>query len=565
VTKTSAVIQVVGPDPRTPSHVAFFTGSRRALLLPLLFIAGFVAMTALPPVRANSRLAWSFWAAAICLGAWYAWLVANVVGRGRTLSVRTDIRKQHYLQACAQGSVLLYWGFYWREVYDSAHLIAAQLVFAYAFDVLLSWSRRDEYTLGFSQFPVIFSISLFLWFKPDWFFLQFALVATGFLAKELIRWEKNGRRVHIFNPSSFPLGLFSLVLLLTASTDKSWGQEIATTLNNAPYIYLFIFLIGLPGQLLFGVTSMTMSAVVTMYLFGLGYFALTGVYYFVDSYIPIAVFLGMHLLFTDPSTSPRSELGRVIFGVLYALSVVALYGVLSRLGMPTFYDKLMAVPLMNLAIRAIDRFAQSEPMRRLDPARLGQWLVGRRRNLAYVAVWTTVFLAMSRVGAVGDTHPGQWVPFWTEACEHDRPNGCRQLGVLVSSYCRAGSGWACNEYGILIQPAIRPETAARAFQSACDQGFSAGCDNLEPALAEHPRRAPPTDADYRILLRGRKGALPELTPRALHERACGQGYADGCRQACTEGAVTACSGAESAPSSGGGPSGGRQESSRAEH
>ena len=84
------------------------------------------------------------------------------------------LRKQHYLQACAQGSVLLYWGWYWREVYDSAHLILAQLLFAYAFDMLLSWSRRDTYTLGFGPFPVIFSINLFLWFKPDWFYLQFS-------------------------------------------------------------------------------------------------------------------------------------------------------------------------------------------------------------------------------------------------------------------------------------------------------------------------------------------------------------------------------------------------------
>ena len=74
---------------------------------------------------------------------------------------------------------------------------------------------------------------------------------------------------------------------------------------------------------------MTMSAVVTTYLFGLLYFAATGIYFFFDSYIPIAVFLGMHLLFTDPSTSPRTELGRIIFGVLYGLSTIALYQLLS--------------------------------------------------------------------------------------------------------------------------------------------------------------------------------------------------------------------------------------------
>ena len=100
---------------------------------------------------------------------------------------------------------------------------------------------------------------------------------------------------------------------------------------------------------------MTMAAVVSTYAFGLVYFAATGVYFFYDSYIPIAVFLGMHLLFTDPSTAPRTELGRLLFGVLYGLSTVALYVLLDRAGAPTFYDKLLQVPLLNLSVIAIDR------------------------------------------------------------------------------------------------------------------------------------------------------------------------------------------------------------------
>ena len=72
-------------------------------------------------------------------------------------------------------------------------------------------------------------------------------------------------------------------------------------------------------------------------MYWLLYFATTGVYFFYDSYIPIAVFLGMHLLFTDPSTAPRTELGRMIFGALYGLSTIALYELLGnavrRIGM----------------------------------------------------------------------------------------------------------------------------------------------------------------------------------------------------------------------------------------
>ena len=139
-------------------------------------------------------------------------------------------------------------------------------------------------------------------------------MALGFAAKELIRWERDGRLVHIFNPASFPLAVFAAALIVTGMSGVTRAQDIAISQFYPPQMFLWIFLIALPGQYLFGVTTMTVAAVVSTYLFGLLYFAATGVYFFYDSYIPIAVFLGMHLLFTDPSTSPRTELGRILFG-----------------------------------------------------------------------------------------------------------------------------------------------------------------------------------------------------------------------------------------------------------
>ncbi len=159
------------------------------------------------------------------------------------------LRAQHYVQACAHTSIFLYWGWYWRPVYESAYLIVAQLFFAYAFDMLLSWSRRDTYTLGFGPFPIILSTNLFLWFKQDWFYLQFLMIAVGFAAKEFIRWNKDGRQTHIFNPSSFSLTVFSLALLLTGTSDITWGQDIAITQFYPPHMYLFLFLVALPGQI----------------------------------------------------------------------------------------------------------------------------------------------------------------------------------------------------------------------------------------------------------------------------------------------------------------------------
>jgi hypothetical protein len=503
----------------------------RALLLPSVFIAALSTTALLPSIRTQPRLLWSILGAAATLAAMA--LAMALWSRRRTFVVDVQLRPQHYLQACAQLSVLLYWGWYWRPVYEAVPLLVAQLLFAYAFDILLAWSRRQDYTLGFGPFPVIFSINLFLWFKPDWFYLQFLMIAVGFAAKELIRWEKDGRRTHIFNPSSFPLAVFSLGLILTGTTSITFGPEIAVTQFQPPHIYLFLFLIGLPGQFLFGVTTMTMSAVVTTYLFSLAYLWATGSYFFIDSHIPIAVFLGMHLLFTDPSTAPRSELGRIMFGVMYGLGNVLLYEWFSRIGVPAFYDKLLPVPIMNLSIQMIDWAARSTWLSRLDPGKLAPALTGRKRHLAYITLWAAIFVTMSVTGGVGDSHEGQRVPFWQNACMSNARGACDKLALILDTHCQQGSGWACNEVGAL-RTSGRVASAAQAvsdFSTACGRGATVGCENLlRVQQGATPRLAPPTPEDFAIVLQNGKGRLPDETPVALYTRACNDGWLIGCER-----------------------------------
>src|SRR5262249_44356277 len=157
---------------------------------------------------------------------------------------------------------------------------------------------------------IVLSTNLFLWFKDDWFFLQFLLVSTGVLCKEFVTWKRNGRRTHIFNPSAIALAVFSIALLATHSTHLTWGEEVAVSLGRPPHIFLWIFCVGLVVQALFSVTLVTLFAAATLFLLNLAYTAYTGVYYFVDSTIPIAVFLGLHLLVTDPATSPHRNAGK---------------------------------------------------------------------------------------------------------------------------------------------------------------------------------------------------------------------------------------------------------------
>ncbi len=475
------------------------------------------------------EVAWALVGAALFLAAWLAALVARVVRQRRVLTVSVSLHKQHYVQACAHASILLYWGWYWRPVYEALPLIVAQLLFAYAFDMFLTWWRRDVYALGFGPCPIVFSTNLFLWFRPEWFAWQFVMLAVAFTAKALLQWERDGRRSHIFNPSALTLTVMSLGLIATGATDITVGREIAVTQFYPPHIYLFLFLVSLPGQIFFGVAPMTMMAVATTYLSGLVYVAATGTYFFVDSYVPIAVFLGMHLLFTDPSTSPRSELGRLAFGAMYGLTVVGLYAVLTALGLPAFYDKLLQVPLMNLSVQHIDRLAASPALRRFDPARIGPTVTGIRRHGAYACVWALVFGGIVASGGVGDHHPGQWLPFWQQACGAGQARACAQVEQMETALCRAGSGWACNELGNVRASRAGEYIAALAsWQEGCARGFDTACANAGDGDG---RAAPPTLADYPLLLRGSKGPVTTASPSALYARACALRWTDACQLA----------------------------------
>ena len=213
--------------------------------IPLTLIVALAILAATPRVQGNDVLFWSFVGVLLFLAAGFTYLLLMSRRLGEERSFDVILRPQHYIQAMVQFSVYAYWGYYWRPVYDHAWLIIAQIIFAYAFDMMLAWSRRQKYTLGFGPIPIIFSINLFLWFRDDWFYMQFLMIALGFMGKEYVRWQREGQNVHIFNPSAFALGLFSLVLIFTNTTHLTWGQEIASTLTLAPNIYAFLFLIGL--------------------------------------------------------------------------------------------------------------------------------------------------------------------------------------------------------------------------------------------------------------------------------------------------------------------------------
>ena len=511
---------VIGAAGTTPSRQVFWA--------PLALTLGLVLLSFVPRVQDTSTLARSFWAAAAVLLVWQIGLFLRLRHASAGRSFRTVLRPQHWLQAMVQVAVFAYWGWYWRPVYDFAWLLLAQLAFAYAFDMLLSWSRRDAYVLGFGPFPIIFSTNLFLWFRDDWFYLQFIMVAVGFMGKEFVRWQRDGKLTHIFNPSAFSLGLFSLVLIASNTTDLTWAEDIATTLVRAPNIYLFLFVIGLVVMYSFAITLVAGSAAIVLFGSSALYSAVTGVPYFIDSEIPAAVFLGLHLLVTDPSTSPRTPPGKLVFGMLYGLGVFGLYWLLGAVGAPTFYDKLLCVPLLNLSVQGIDRGVQllrrpREGGRELD------W-TSTRANLVHMTVWILFFGTMAAMGRTDGRHQGDSVPFWEQACADGRRNACDRLLSIEAVYCGDNSGWACNELGVhYTEGRIEtpdPELALAYFSRACELRFQAACLNvLDPGSSG---RANPKILDLRLLLRERKQNLMEAPEQELYARACDHEWSFAC-------------------------------------
>jgi len=276
----------------------------------------------------------------------------------------------------------------------------------------------------------------------------------------------------------------------------------------------------------FSITLVAMCAAATLFALSAMYSAIQGVPYFLDSEIPAAVFLGLHLLITDPSTSPRSLVGKAIFGVLYGVGVFLLYALLGWLGAPTFYDKLLCVPLLNLSVIGIDRLAQK--IHSLTPWRPKWNALGF--NLRYMAVWIVFFLGMTLLHKTDGMHVGDSLPFWRQACAENRVSACERMLLLQESYCRNGAAWACNELGIHYRrgeiETKNDDKAMAFFSRSCELRFLPACENIlhsETALQDHPKTL-----DLRLMLREGGQNLMTMSEPELMARACKHGWLYAC-------------------------------------
>jgi len=172
---------------------------------------------------------------------------------------------------------------------------------------------------------------------------------------------------------------------------------------------------------------------------------------------------------------------------------------------PTFYDKLLVVPVLNLLTPLLDRWAGLGAM-----GRFGRWemLVGQRKmNLAFMGGWVALFLVMLTTGFVQAPHPGSALGFWLKAARENRPGAVKNLRLILNGLAKedlddpskpaVGIGTAgplsreqvvgilCNQIGsIYAEGKFVPTNIAKAVQyflRGCDHGNIDACANLAMA------------------------------------------------------------------------------------
>ena len=364
------------------------------------------------------------------------------------------VRYAHVIFTLVLCGVFIYWGSAWTPVYEQAPLIIAQVCVAYLCEAIISWRRFGMWRLGLGPFPVVLSTNLFLWFIDDYFVYQFAMIALAYWSRDVLCTVREGRRAHIFNPSAFALGVAAIAILVLQVPDLTHGQMIAQTLGSPEYPYVWIFLMGFIVQAFFKVTFVTMSAAITMVLLGYVYTAVFGTYYYVDTSIPIAVFLGMNLLVTDPATSPSSMVGRCVFGILYGALVFVSYDLLRDVELVSvisgqrieiaWLDKLLCVPLLNLLAQPIQRWVGAWDRHLLETS----WL---RLNAVHLGLWLMAFGAMYPQLT---QHEGDSLVFWETSCEQGLRRACSDRAKMYTKLCSEALPEVCFNQGRAFEAGV---------------------------------------------------------------------------------------------------------------
>ena len=290
---------------------------------------------------------------------------------------RIPFKLTHALPVTLQLIILFYWSRYFSPLHDYAWYIAFQVLYAYAIDALLEWRRYGRLQFTLAPLPLVLSTNLFVQFHPV-SNLQLVIVALAVCSKELFRWR--GR--HVFNPSAIAITLVGIVQMIFF---PSMHGDISANFEFAPLMPVLILLLALVVQSRVPVALISISAATVMMLLRF-------------NVVWPANLLVFTLLATDPATSPRSAVGRVMFGATIGALFAAFTISLNHGGVTDFYGKVACVPVANLLVPFIDRIASRFPEveRALRPSR-NWWHIALFATIILLRMWLFPWTARSPI------------------------------------------------------------------------------------------------------------------------------------------------------------------------
>ena len=274
---------------------------------------------------------------------YYTTSVVVVIALGMALwrrgKIQLDLRKAHVVQALVHSSIFAYWSVYWPGVGQQLPMILLMIVMAFAADAACCFAKFGSWRVGFGPLPVVFSTNLFVWLDVRGATLA---MVGAFVCKTFV--QREGR--HIFNPSVAGLTLNALCTVLFPDFVHFGG--LFHTLNMAPNMSEWVFLGSLIPLVMFRLLPVSLGAVI-------------GLFYLTETpgALRPTLLLMMTLLATDPATTPRSDLGRFVFGLLVGLSYPLYSRLLHSLGQPDDFAKILSVPLANVLAPWLDRITSA--------------------------------------------------------------------------------------------------------------------------------------------------------------------------------------------------------------
>ena len=299
--------------------------------------------------------------------------VIRPVGRLFNLPVEVRFRPVHLVQLCVHLSIFAYWSLYFAPTREQMIVVAALVPFAFLVDAVVSFARYGSWIASLGPIPVITSANLFVWYRPSGLWASFLTVFVGVSAKHLL--QRHGR--HIFNPSA--IGVCVLAIPSLFFPDQFGEYDIGHPLNLGPNASEFILLVSMISLFKAPVVLVSIGAALMSLLMGV-----LQTPFFAHPYAPSVwwapILLGITLLVTDPATTPRTQMGRLLFGAAY-MALFALLGTLMNLTeLNNFWAKILPVPILNVFSDDFDRFVKRFP-------KLEFGFLAERFNRIHVIAW----------------------------------------------------------------------------------------------------------------------------------------------------------------------------------